>query len=60
MLKALKLVMRRVKIPSITETFILNLFWNRQSRIITNLGLTEPFEITDEIEQEEVISSLIW
>jgi hypothetical protein len=59
-LEALKLAMRRIKIPEITITFILNLFYKRQTKIITHWGVTDAFEINDGIEQGEVLSSLIW
>jgi hypothetical protein len=58
-LKALKLALKRIKIPSATRTFILNLFENRYSKIITDLGDTELFNIQDGIEQGEVLSPLI-
>jgi hypothetical protein len=54
------LALKRLKIPKTASTFILNLFENRQSKIITDLGTTEAFEIKDGIEQGEVISPLVW
>src|SRR5690348_5364156 len=59
-LKSLDLAMRRLKFPQKTITFILNLFENRQSKIITDWGTTQCFEISDGIEQGEVLSPLIW
>ena len=59
-LRSLELALKRLKIPQITVTFILNLFENRQSKIITDLGTTDCFEISDGIEQGEVISPLVW
>ena len=59
-LVALDLVLKRLKLPKTAITFILNLYENRQSKIITDLGTTLAFEIKDGIEQEEVISPLVW
>src|ERR1043165_2814272 len=59
-LVALDLALKRLKIPKTAITFILNLFEKRQSKIITDLGTTEAFEIKDGIEQGEVISPLVW
>ena len=58
-LEALKLAMERIKIPKVIIIFILNLFYNRQSKVITHWGTTDAFEIKDRIEQEEVLSSLV-
>src|ERR1043165_3372816 len=59
-LEALRLAMKRIKIPKVIITFILNLFYNRQSKVITHWGTTDAFEIKDGIEQGEVLSSLVW
>lgn len=59
-LRSLELAMKRLKIPQITIKFILNLFENRQSKIITDFGTTQCFETSEGIEQGEVISPLIW
>src|SRR6185295_3213600 len=59
-LYALELAMKRIKIPIVTIDFILNLFYNRQSRVITHWGTTDAIEINDGIEQGEVLSPLVW
>src|SRR5690242_16395527 len=59
-LKALQKALERIRLPETTINLILNLFKNRQSRIITDLGPTNFFKIQEGIEQGEVISPLIW
>ena len=59
-LEALKRAMKRIKLPEVTTNLILNLFQGRQSCIIMHWGHTEAFEINDGIEQEEVLSLLVW
>ena len=59
-LDLLKLTLQRIKIPVLGQSFILDLFDKRQTRIITALGLTEAITAGDGIEQGEVISPLIW
>ena len=59
-LKSLKLSLQRIKIPALGQSFIIDLFDKRQTRIITALGLTEAITAGDRIEQGEVISPLIW
>ena len=59
-LDLLKLALQRIKIPVLEQSFILDLFDKRQTRIITALGLTEAITAGDRIEQGEVISPLIW
>ncbi len=59
-LDSLKLALQRIKIPVLGQSFILDLFDKRQTRIITALGLTEAITAGDGIEQGEVISPLIW
>jgi len=58
-LDSLKLALQRIKIPVLGQSFILDLFDKRQTRIITALGLTEAITAGDEIEQGEIISPLI-
>ena len=55
-----KLALQRIKISVLGQSFILDLFNKRQTRIITALGLTEAITAGDGIEQGEVISPLIW
>ena len=59
-LDSLKLALQRIKIPVLGQSFILDLFNKRQTRIITALGLTEAITAGDRIEQREVILPLIW
>jgi ribonuclease HI len=59
-LESLDLALKRIKFPQKVITFIMELFGNRQSKIITDLGLTDTFMITDGIEQGEVLSPLVW
>ena len=60
LLEALELAMKRIKMPEITIAFILDLFYNRQTKVITHWGTTEAFEVNDGIEQGEVLSPLVW
>ena len=53
-LKSLKLALQRIKILVLGQSFIIDLFDKRQTRIITALGLTEVITAGDRIEQEEV------
>ena len=59
-LESLKLVLQRIKILVLGQSFIIDLFNKRQTRIITILGLTEMITIDNRIEQGEMISPLIW
>ena len=58
-LESLKLALQRIKIPVLGQSFIIDLFDKRQTRIITALDLIEAITAGNEIEQEEVISPLI-
>ena len=58
-LDSLKLALQRIKIPVLGQSFILDLFDKKQTRIITALGLIEAITAGDRIEQGEVISPLI-
>jgi hypothetical protein len=58
-LKGLKKALLRIKVPEITIELILNLFQDRQSKIITHWGHTDAFSINDGIEQREVLSPLV-
>jgi hypothetical protein len=58
-LTALKLAMERIKLPKVVIKLILNLFTNRESKIITFWGHTEALQIQDGIEQGEVLSPLV-
>ena len=59
-LDMLERAMARIKIPQKAITLIINLFKNRELRVITSLGLTDPFCAGDGIDQGETISPLLW
>src|SRR6185295_6072279 len=59
-LESLELALQKVKVPKRTIKYILNLFHKRQLRIITAYSLIDEIITEDEIDQEEVILSLIW
>jgi len=59
-LESLKLALQRIKIPENTIKYILNLFYKRQLRIITAYSLLEKIIAGDSIDQDEVISPLVW
>ena len=52
--------LNRIKIPKIIIKFIINLFTNRKNQVITEYGLTDPYDVLIGIDQGEVISLLIW
>ena len=58
-LESLKLALQRIKIPALGQSFIIDLFDKRQTRIITAVDPTETITAGNEIEQGEVISPLI-
>ena len=49
----------RIKIPEIMREFIIDLFNNRQIRVITKFGLSDSFTEEDGINQGETISPLL-
>src|SRR5260363_5517 len=59
-LVALDLALTRLKIPKKHRSFIINLFYKRESRVITAVGCMESFTIEDDIEKGELISPLVW
>ena len=59
-LDLLKLALERIQIPSQLCNIITNLLTNRTNRVITNLGLTEPYNINNSIDQGETITPLLW
>src|SRR5260363_368083 len=59
-IEMLQLALERIKIPEVAVKFILNLYKNREIEVITSIGNTEKFVAGDGIDQEEVISLLIW
>ena len=56
----LKMALRRIKIPEIVITLLINLFQNRKTKIITAYGLSDILTAADGIDQGEVISPLLW
>ena len=59
-LKMLELAMKRIKLPKTTVNFILNLYKSREIEVLTSIGTTKRFVAGDGIDQEEVISLLVW
>ena len=58
-LKMFKKTLERIKIPAKLIDLVLLLFENRRSQIITAVGLTDPIELKDGIEQSEMLSPLL-
>ena len=56
----LNLAMARLKFPHPLRVFILNLFCNRKNQVITQHGLTDPYDVLIGIDQGEVILPLLW
>src|ERR1043165_10004025 len=59
-LTPLRYALERIKVPTNIINFINSLFFNRQIKIITSFGLTQPFTGNDSIDQEETIFPLLW
>ena len=55
----LEKVLKRIKLPEIIRTFLLNLFNARRIKIITSYGLTQEFIAEDGLDQGEVVSPLL-
>ena len=51
--------MRRIRLPESLITFIKQLYWDREIRVITDEGPTDYFTAGDRIDQGEVISPLM-
>ncbi|EXX70148.1 hypothetical protein RirG_090060 [Rhizophagus irregularis DAOM 197198w] len=56
----LQKALERIRLPTSTTNFIINIFKNRKIKIIMAYGLTDTFTASDGIDQGEVISPLIW
>ena len=56
----LKMAMQRLKFPDTLINIILDLFTNRTNSVFTEFGLTDPYDVQIGIDQEEVISPLLW
>ena len=59
-LKFLKKALERIKIPHLLIQIIINLFTNRKNSVFTEFGNTDQYDIKIGIDQEEVISPLLW
>ena len=58
-LDLLKLALERIQFPSQLCNIITNLLTNYTNRVITNLGLTELYNVNNSIDQEETITLLL-
>ena len=54
------LSLKRLNMPLHLTTILTNLLIQRTNRVITNLGLTSPYEVHDGIDQSETITPLFW
>ena len=52
--------LKRLNMPAQLINILINLLTDRTNRVITNFGLTNPYEVEDGIDQEETITSLFW
>jgi hypothetical protein len=59
-LVSLEKALTRIKVPTEMTNFIIDLFQNRQIRIITSYGLSDVFTGKDGIDQGDTISPLLW
>ena len=51
--------LKRIKLPEIAISFLLNLYNERKIKVITEYGLTEEFVAGDSLDQGEVVSPLM-
>ena len=58
-LDLLKLALKCIQILSQLCNIITNLLTNCTNRVITNLGLTEPYNVNNSIDQGETITPLL-
>jgi len=56
----LQKAMERVKIPTTCINFILDFFTSRKNAVLTKGGLSDYYDVKIGIDQEEVISPLLW
>ena len=59
-LTSLKKAMDRIKIPQLISNLFINIFDQRQIKVIMAVGTSEGFIGRDGIDQGEVISPLLW
>ena len=52
--------LKRIKLPKIAISFLLNLYNERKIKVITEYSLTEEFVAGDSLDQGEVVSLLMW
>ena len=58
-LDLLKLALERIQIPFQLNNIITNLLTNQTNRVITNIGLTELYNVNNGIDQGETITPLL-
>src|ERR1043165_7026747 len=56
----LKKALQRIQMPEAVTELITDIFTNRYNYVITNFGLTEPYEVCNGIDQGETIAPLMW
>src|SRR5207237_8309470 len=54
-LDLLKLALKHIQIPFQLNNIITNLLTNKTNRVITNIRLTEPYNVNNGIDQREII-----
>ncbi|CAG8857604.1 44074_t:CDS:1, partial [Gigaspora margarita] len=59
-LSLLELAIYKIKLPNKVVKMVLNLFERKKIRVIIAIGTTDPYEATNRVNQEEVLSSLLW
>jgi hypothetical protein len=52
--------LKRLNMPAQLINILINLLTDRTNRVITNFGLTNPYEVEDGIDQGETITPLFW
>ena len=50
----------RLSLPTPIINILTNLLVNRQNEVITNFGLTSPYQVFNSIDQGETITPLLW
>src|SRR5215212_8590960 len=56
----LEKALKRIKLPNSFCTFIRNVFKFRKNKIITDVGLTQEYNVTNGIDQGEIMLLLLW
>src|SRR5438132_1371351 len=56
----LQKALERIQLPSQLTQIILDLLLDRSNKIITNFGLTQPYNVKNGIDQGEMITPLLW